>query len=282
MAEFTNQATLTYNGNTTTSNITVGEIIEVLSATKTPLVTNYTQDGRVTYTVSLINSGNIAFTDLEFTDNLGAYTFGTEEVVPLTYVNNSIKIYVNGILTTPAVIASTNPLKITGISVPANGNAVIVYETKTNGYAPPVAGGSINNIATFDSESLSKPVTANATVTAESAPILSISKTLSPISVTENGQITYTFIIQNRGNVGTTTADNVVITDVFTPILDPITVTVNGKPVDTTAYQYDTQSGLFRTNPGTVNVPAASYAVQQDGSYAITPGVATVVVTGTL
>ena len=57
MAEFTNQATLTYNGNTTTSNITVGEIVEVLSAAKTPLVATYTQDGRVTYTVSLINSG---------------------------------------------------------------------------------------------------------------------------------------------------------------------------------------------------------------------------------
>ena len=34
MATFTNQATLTYNGNVITSNIATGEIIEVLSATK--------------------------------------------------------------------------------------------------------------------------------------------------------------------------------------------------------------------------------------------------------
>lgn len=41
MAAFYNQATLSYNGNTTTSNITTGEILEVLSATKTALRDTY-------------------------------------------------------------------------------------------------------------------------------------------------------------------------------------------------------------------------------------------------
>ena len=31
MATFTNQATLTYNGQTTTSNVTVGELVETLT-----------------------------------------------------------------------------------------------------------------------------------------------------------------------------------------------------------------------------------------------------------
>ena len=35
MATFTNQATLTYNGQTTTSNVTVGELVETLTAAKT-------------------------------------------------------------------------------------------------------------------------------------------------------------------------------------------------------------------------------------------------------
>ena len=35
MATFTNQATLSYSGGTTTSNITTGELVEILSATKT-------------------------------------------------------------------------------------------------------------------------------------------------------------------------------------------------------------------------------------------------------
>lgn len=41
MAIFSNQATLTYNGTTTNSNIAYGEILEVLSATKTAVQASY-------------------------------------------------------------------------------------------------------------------------------------------------------------------------------------------------------------------------------------------------
>ena len=57
MATFTNQATLTYNGQTTTSNVTVGELVETLTAAKTAVVPTYDPDGRVTYVISLVNSG---------------------------------------------------------------------------------------------------------------------------------------------------------------------------------------------------------------------------------
>ena len=40
MAIFTNQATLTYNGNSTNSNIAYGEILDVLVATKTAVEGN--------------------------------------------------------------------------------------------------------------------------------------------------------------------------------------------------------------------------------------------------
>ena len=40
MATFTNQATLRYNGNIVNSNITTGELLEVLSATKTAVLDN--------------------------------------------------------------------------------------------------------------------------------------------------------------------------------------------------------------------------------------------------
>ena len=69
MAAFYNQATLSYNGNTTTSNITTGEILEVLSATKTALRDTYNANERVTYIISILNSGNTAFTGLTVTDN---------------------------------------------------------------------------------------------------------------------------------------------------------------------------------------------------------------------
>ena len=42
MAIFSNQATLTYNGGTTNSNIVYGDILDVLVATKTAVEGSYT------------------------------------------------------------------------------------------------------------------------------------------------------------------------------------------------------------------------------------------------
>ena len=41
MAQFTNQAQLSYNDSVTNSNIAVGELLEVLSATKTAVIDEY-------------------------------------------------------------------------------------------------------------------------------------------------------------------------------------------------------------------------------------------------
>ena len=53
MATFTNQATLTYNGTTTASNIVTGEILEVLSAQKNAVVDAYTAGDDITYVISI-------------------------------------------------------------------------------------------------------------------------------------------------------------------------------------------------------------------------------------
>ena len=52
MATFTNFATLSYNGGTTTSNIVTGELLETLSATKTAVSNDYTSKDDVTYVIS--------------------------------------------------------------------------------------------------------------------------------------------------------------------------------------------------------------------------------------
>lgn len=76
---------------------------------------------------------------------------------------------------------------------------------------------------------------------------MTISKSLSPTTVTENGQITYTFIIQNLGNTATA-ADNVAITDTFNPILNPISVSFNGTAWNATDnYTYNNLTGAFAT-----------------------------------
>ena len=75
MAQFTNQATLSYNNAVINSNIAVGEILEVLSATKTAVGDSYSQNDNVTYVISIVNAGAAAFTGLSLTDDLGAYSF---------------------------------------------------------------------------------------------------------------------------------------------------------------------------------------------------------------
>ena len=106
MARFTNQAQLAYRNRITTSNIAVGEILEVLSAAKHAVVEPYESYDVITYVVSLVNSGTTALTGLVLTDNLGSYTFNETSLFPLQYVVNSHKYYVNGVMQTSPVNAS--------------------------------------------------------------------------------------------------------------------------------------------------------------------------------
>ena len=284
MATFYNQATLSYNGNTTTSNITTGEIVEILNATKTAVTDTYRANGRITYIVSIVNSSNDDFTGLTVTDNLGAYTYNTRTLTPLEYVDGSVKYFINGVLNASPVITSTSPLTITGITVPAGGNTILVYEADANEFAPLDVEASITNTATITSADLTAPITASETVTAENNAFLTISKSLTPSTVAENSQLTYTFIIQNSGNTEAGAADNVILTDTFIPILKDITVTFNGVTwVEGTNYTYDTTTGELTTTGGQITVPAAAYTRDTaTGALIVNPGVSTLTVTGTV
>lgn len=283
MATFYNQAVLSYNGNTTTSNITTGELLEVISATKTAVVDEYTENDAVTYVISIVNSGATAFTGLTVTDNLGAYTFGALTLVPLTYSDGSVIYYENGVLQPIPTVTSTNPLTITGINVPAGGNATIIYEARVNLAAPLDVTGTITNTVVISGNGIT-PVTVEETISADIAPVLTISKSISPSIVTENGRVTYTFVIQNSGNAEAIATDNVVVTDVFTPILTGLTVTFDGAAwTEGTNYTYDETTGNFATIAGQITVPAATYT--QDpvtGNRITTPGVSVLTVTGTI
>lgn len=284
MATFTNQATLTYNGVTTDSNIITGQLLEVLSATKTAVVDSYAADDDVTYVISIINSGTTAFTGLTVTDDLGAYEFDGIQLTPLTYTDGSIRYYINGELQAAPAVVSGPPLVISGINIPAGGNALVIYEAEVNQFASPEVGGAITNEATVSGGGLTTPLIAEETITIAGNPSLTITKSLSPQTITENGQLTYTFTIQNSGNTPAVATDNVTLTDTFDPILDPITVTFEGAVwTEPTNYTYDETTGVFSTVPGQITVPAATYT--QDpvtGAWRVTPGVATLTVTGTV
>lgn len=284
MAIFTNQATLSYNNTTTTSNIVTGELLEVLSAAKNAIDNEYRYGDTVTYVVSIINTGTAAFNNLTITDDLGEYTIGGLTRTPLTYVNDSLAYYANGVLQSGAVAVAGPPLVISGLNVPAGGNAIVIYEARVNEYAPLASGSTIVNIATISGAGLTAPIEVSDTVTIADSAQLSITKSLTPEAVAENGQLTYTFTIQNTGNTAAVATDNVTLTDLFNPILENISVTLNGAALtEATQYVYDEATGLFQTVAGVITVPAATYT--QDpvtGQWNIIPGVTVLTVTGTV
>ena len=275
MASFTNFATLSYNGGTTNSNIVTGEILEALTAVKTAVSANYSAGDRITYALSLVNTGTAAITDYTVTDNLGGYTVGANTVYPLAYNAGTVRYYINGVLQTAPTV--------TGLTVPAGGSAVLIYETTATPVAPLATGSLITNTATITGGGLTTPITAQATVETANSAVLTISKALSPTTVTENGQITYTFVISNTGNTEATATGNVVVTDTFAPILRNIAVTYNGTAwTEGTNYTYNAATGVFTTLAGQITVPAATFTQNTDGTFTVTPGTATLVITGTV
>ncbi len=284
MAIFSNQATLTYNGNSTNSNIAYGEILEVLAAGKTAVEGSYVPGELVTYAVSLRNSGTTALNGLTVTDDLGGYDFNGTTVYPLAYEANSVQLFVDGVLQAAPTVTAGPPLVISGINIPAGGDAVLIYQARVTNFAPAQADGSILNTATITGAGLTTPVTAQETVNAAQRPVLTITKSISPAQVTDNDRVTYTFLIQNSGNAPVALADNAAITDTFDPILTALTVTLDGVALaEGTQYTYDQTTGLFQTVPGQITVPAATYTQDTTtGEYTVTPGIATLVVTGTI
>ena len=188
-----------------------------------------------------------------------------------------------GTLQTAPAVTETPVFTITGITVPAGGNATIIYEAMVNQYAPLDAGSSITNNANISGGGIT-PITVDEIVRAQTAPLLTITKSISPVPVTENGTITYTFLIQNGGSADADAASGVTVSDNFDPVLTNLTATYNGTPlVAGTDYTYNETSGEFVTTAGRITVPAAAFTQDATtGIWAINPGVGTLVVTGTI
>lgn len=284
MATFRNQATLSYNGATTTSNVVVGEITQVLAAQKYAPIDTYQAGDLLTYVVSITNSGSTDYTDLTVSDDLGTYAFGSETRTPLTYVDGSVALYQNGVLQSAPTVVAGPPLTFSGITVPAGGSVVLIYQASVNEFANPAEAGSITNTATVSGGGLSAPILTTETVTAESGVLLTITKSVEPVPVAENGRLTYTFVIENYGTRAAVATDNVTVTDQFDPILSDLAVSLDGVAWTTPAqYSYNQTTGLFTSQVGAITVPAAT--VTQDpvsGAYTVTPGMTTLVISGTV
>lgn len=284
MATFTNQATLTYGDTVTTSNVVTGELLQSIAVTKYSLSDTYTAEEVLTYVISLVNTGSTPLSDLTVTDDLGAYTQEGERFVPLNYVEGSLTYYLGGTRQATPVVTDTDPLTVTGITIPANSNAFLVYQARVNDFAPPTTGGSITNTVQVTGDVLPAAIEAQETVTAASEAFLTIAKSLNPTTVSEGDRLTYTFVIQNFGNTPLVATDDAVITDTFDPILSDLTVTFNGAVwTEGVQYTYDEATGAFSTIPANITVPAATYSRNPStGAWTVVPGVSTLVVVGTV
>ena len=284
MAIFSNQATLTFKGTQTSSNIAYGEILEVLAATKTAIGDSYTQGQLVTYAITLRNTGTATQSGITITDDLGAYAFGTSTLYPLTYEDGSAALFIDGAPTTAPTVTAGPPLVFGGISLPGGSDAVLIYKAMANEYADPSAEGVITNTVSVTATGLSSPVTASEEITSAVSPTLSISKCISPTQVVDNDRVSYTFTIQNLGNQAVVATDDTTITDLFSPILTALSVSYNTTPwTEGVEYTYDETTGTFSTTPGSIVIPAATYTQDPTtGEYSVTPGIGTLVVVGTI
>ena len=283
MATFTNRATLSYGGRTVDSNTVTGTFLQTLSIIKTALSGTYAAGDTVTYVVTLSNAGATPLNGLTLTDNLGAFDFNGTTLYPLAPVAGAILYYVDGVLQPALTPVQTQPLVLQGITVPAGGNAIIVYETEVTDVAALDVDAGITNTATISGGGLLEPLSDSATVTTADAPLLTITKALSPVAVPENGTLTYTFVIQNFGNTAAIATDDVVVTDNFDPILENLTVTLDGTVLaEGTGYTYNAATGAFSSAPSVITVPAATFVRNADGTIAVTPGEAVLTVSGTI
>lgn len=281
IAIFTNQATLSYSGGTTNSNIVTGEIVDVLSMTKTAVSQSYTPGENVTYVVSIVNNGEVAVTGLTVTDDLGGYELEGETVYPLEYVDGSLLYLVDGAPQEMPDGTAGPPASVTGIDVPANGNVTLIYEARVTGFAPMGPDAEITNTVTV--EGACAPLSASATIPMAGEPELTISKAVSPEVVPGCGELTYTFVIQNSGSEAAGAEDAIVLSDTFDPVMNDITVELDGAALtEGTDYTYDETTGEFATAAGRITVPGATYTQNDNGTWTATPGVAVLTVAGTL
>ena len=284
LPSFTNQATLSYPGAVLRSNIVTGNLVDVLTVAKTAVGSGYTAGEKLSYIVTLVNTGTVALTDLTLTDDLAAYTLDTQTLTPLSYVPDSLLYYQNGVAQSAPTVTAGPPLIVSGLTVPAEGSVTIVYQAQVNALAPLAVGSELTNTATVTGGTLSAPLTASATVTAGVESALSIAKAMSPETVTGASELTYTFILQNAGNAEVAADAALVLTDTFDPLLHQLAVSYNGTPWSANVnYSYDAATGLFTTLAGQLTVPAAQYTQDPTtGVWTTTPGVSVLTISGTV
>ena len=281
MATILNQANLTYTYGTTTatvaSNLAETEWNSALSAEKRALEDSYRAGSTLTFMISLQNGSAVPIENLTITDDLGAFTpaGASSPVVPLTFTGHAT-LYTDGTFSeelTPETVPEG--VKFTIPEIPANTDALLVYQATVNSFAPLAVGSEITNTVSIGD---TEPLIASATVPVAQYADVTIEKEMTPNPITDGGTLSMTFTIENRGNVEAT---DLSLTDDLPLSLSDLAVTVNGAP--STDFTLDASKFTLPSGTqGTLSVPAATFTQDETGAICVNPGVLTIEVSGTV
>ena len=262
------------------SNIATASLLDEFSivGTKGVLNTSYRPGENLTYYVQVENNGTSSLYNVTVSDDLG----GAGN--PLTYVEGTGYLENDGVFTqiTPT---STRPLVFTLPEPLTSGERVnIIFLTRVENAPVDEEVTSITNTATISANSGSPTgaiVTVDpsptATIVLDDFANLTITKSVSTDTITAGVPFSYTFVLENSGNLP---AENVVLTDVLPEgfVISSITATTDGVSTvyDTTDYNLDAQTNTL-TLPTNDLKPITVSASSTSGD-----GQTTVVITGAI
>ena len=287
-----NQASLDYTSCGVATSALSNTATTVLNGTVNLNKTSYDDEYRanrlLTFVLNVQSEDEIPDGSVTIRDDLGAFTQDGVTRIPLTY--RSYMLFLDGNPRQDIPVSVDNDpargviFTVTGIPATAR-LLTIVYQAEANEYADLTPGvGRIDNTAVLNIAGADVD-TAVAAITVECYANVEIEKTMTPNPVSPGEAITYTFILRNYGTASPTA---VTLRDTLRPALESplLSVTVNGTA--TAAYTYDPATGEFligdaAATPYAFDIPASDAARDPaTGIVAVTPGVVTVQVTGTV
>lgn len=275
-----NSATLTYNSGDNTasaaSNVVSTSLLDSYSLTAQKVSANdsFRPSENITYLVTVTNTGTQPLFDVEITDDLG----GTG--VPLAYVENSALVIDGGVVTS-VTPASTNPLIIPLVNALQSGESVtVVYVAQVSA----VLEDGIDEITNTATASANRQSGTGPVVTSEPVSVtifredfaqVDIVKSVDKAVISSGDTLTYTFTIENSGNIPAT---NVVITDTLP---EGFEITSIESETDGVTTVYDATDYTVDAN-NTLVLPVGAKTITVPARDENSNGVTTVTITGTV
>lgn len=283
-----NQATLNYRYGTSNasavSNIVTAPIGTQLSIEKTSLTETYRIGQDITYVISVSNNGGTVTGDITVFDDLGSFTFNGNEYTPLTYLGPA-QLFVNGVFESdiePYFNENGIIFELEGLD--AEANLQIIYRARVNEFANGEQESSITNTVTVENNCFcpcDEPTTDSAIIVSENFADVRIVKSVCPNPIICGEELTFSFEISNYGNIE---AREIVLTDTFVPLLNDITVRINGNVIPESDYDYN--NGVLtlpNENGDEIIIPAAEFQRNPTtGVVTVTPSKIIISVSGTL